>query len=126
MEAIFDLEVGSWTLPKYIPLNPVVINKRSMEEFKMNVVGSCKIIYRCKNALEILVTCSSTLIENSEINIRNIINQVNNWFSGLHNFLTDIIENNECGDLKLLIDNTKEIVNNWENIHQEWLSKWLL
>ena len=128
LEAIFELELGSWVLPKYIPLNPVVINERSIEEYKVNLAGTCKIVSRCKNALVRLLKCPCKLINESEINIRNIVNHVNNWFSGLSNFLNDItntvtFEINE--DLKQIIKDTKILVDKWnDKIYPKWISKW--
>lgn len=131
MEAIFDLELGSWSLPKYIPLNPVVINKRSIEEFKMNLVGICKLVTRCKTALVRLTKCSPTLIDASEINIRNIANRVNNWFNGFSDYLRDLLETLDDSDftiskeLEKNINNTRETAKNWvEKLYPKWLAKW--
>ncbi len=130
LEAIFDMQLASWSLPKYIPLNPVVINKRSIEEFKIDLTGMCKIVSRCKTALVRLNKCSPELISNSEINIRNIINRVNNWFHGLSDFLKDLLEtsvNSEINlpkDLQETINNTKETTKIWtEKLYPKWLKK---
>ena len=126
MEAVFELELGSWILPKYIPLNPIVLNERSLEEYKMNLIGTCKIISRCKIALVRLINCSAMFIDKSDINIRNIVYRVNNWFSGLSNFLNDLIKTFDSNeDLKELIKHSTIAVDKWTNkIYPEWISKW--
>lgn len=128
LEAIFDLELGSWILPKYIPLNPVVINERSIEEFKMNLAGTCKIVLRCKTALVRLVKCPAESFDDSEINIRNIVYQVNNWFFGLNAFLKDLLKSLEfeiSKDLKKSIKATMITVEKWtDKLYPKWSSKW--
>lgn len=128
LEAIFDLELGSWTLPKYIPLNPFVLDDRSIEEFKMNLAGSCKIVSRCKTALVRLVKCPAESFDNSEINIKNIVYRVNNWFSGLSAFLKDLLKSLEFKipkDLKKSIIHTQSIVDTWtDKLYPKWVAMW--
>ena len=128
LQAIFDLELGSWLLPKYIPLNPIIIDDRSVEEYKMKLAGTSKIISRCKTALVRLVKCPSKLFDDSEINIRNIIHQVNDWFTGLTSFLEDLlgyIKFDISEDLEKSIQSSKNIVDKWTNkVYPLWVSKW--
>jgi len=128
LEAIFDLELGSWILPKYVPLNPIVVNERSIEEFKMNLAGTCKVVSRCKTALVRLVKCPAESFDDSEINVRNIAHQVNNWMSGLSNFLKDLLKTTEIDipkDLKKNIKATQIVVDKWTSkLYPKWLEKW--
>jgi putative phage-type endonuclease len=127
LSAIFDLEVGSWLLPKYIPIEPVVMDERSVEEFKMNLAGTCKLVSRCRSALTKLNKCPSKLIDESEINIRNIVKVVNNWMVGLPKFLDDILEIIKFDipkDLKESLESANVNIDKWKNGHQKWLSKW--
>jgi len=128
LEAVFDLEVGSWILPKYIALNPIVVNERSIEEFKMNLAGTCKISTRCKSALVRLNKCSAEKFDESEINVRHIAHQVNNWMSGMSDFLEDLTKNLKfeiSDDLKKAIEDVKIVVNKWvESIYPKWELKW--
>lgn len=127
-EAIFDLELSSWLLPKYIPFNCKVINERSVEELKMNLAGMCKIIFRSKNAIIKLQRCPVTQIENSELNIRYIAHKLNNWMSGMEPFIKDLTT--DIGftipeDLKDSIDSALKSVNKWVSVlYPKWLSKW--
>ena len=128
LEAIFDLELGSWILPKYGPLNPIVVDDRSTEEFKMNLAGTCKVVSRCKTALVRLVKCSAESFDDSEINVRNITHQVNNWMVGLSNFLKDLLSSTDIfipKDLKKNIKATQIVIDKWtEKLYPKWLEKW--
>lgn len=128
LEAIFELELGSWILPKYIPLNPVVVNERSIEEFKMNLAGTCKIASRCKTALVRLVKCPAETFDESEINIRHFAHQVNNWMTGMSSFLKDLMKSLEfeiSKDLKKSIKAASIVMDKWTNkLYPKWVSKW--
>jgi hypothetical protein len=105
-----------------------VVDDRSVEEFKMNLAGTCKVVSRCKTALVRLVKCSAELFDDSEINVRNIAHQVNNWMSGLSAFLKDLLKTTEIDipkDLKKNIKATQIIVDKWTNkLYPKWLEKW--
>lgn len=128
LEAIFELELGSWILPKYIPLNPIVINEKAIEEFKIKLAGSCKIASRCKTALVRLIKCHITSLDNSEMNIRNIAHQVNNWMSGMSSFFKDLLETIDftiSQDLKKSIDDMLIVIEKWNTkLYPKWISKW--
>lgn len=128
MEAIFDLELSTWVLPKYIPLNPLIITKRSIEEFKVNLIASCKLICRCKTALSRLIKCSNSMIENSEYNLRQIVHHVDNWVSSLNTFLKDILDvvNIKIStEIKKVINDTRDVVSKWNTkLMVRWNDKW--
>ena len=124
MEAIFDLQLSSWILPKYVPLNAIIPNKRFIEEFKVNLAASCKLIVRCKTALVRLIKCSRETIEKSEFNLRQIVHHVDNWISNLEDFVVDIlkvIDFKISKELQDKIDTTRDIVKKWNT---KWIPKW--
>ena len=128
MEAIFDLQLSSWILPRYVPLNAVIVNKRFVEEFKVNLVASCKLIVRCKSSLVRLIRCSNDIIEKSEYNLRQIVHHVDNWISNLDTFVEDILKEIDfkiSKELNEKIEETREIVKKWNTkLIPRWNDKW--
>ena len=132
-EAIFDIELASWILPKYIPIYPVVLDKQSLEQMIVRIVGTNKIVSRCKTSLVRLLKIDTIILQNFHNNIRNIVYQVHNWISGLITFckdLQDILqEESDVGftkDIQECISNIIIIVEKWNTkLYPKWNEKWV-
>lgn len=132
-EALFDIELASWLLPKYIPLYPVVIDKQSLETTIIRIVGTNKLVSRCKTAMVRLLKIDNEIITNFHIHIRNIVYQVHNWISGLPAFCTDLqkslqksLQEEITKEIQECISNIITITNKWnEKLYPKWQEKFL-
>ena len=128
-EALFEIELASWILPKYIPIYPLVLDKQSLCEVVLRIVGINKLVSRCKTALVRLLKVENNVIENFHINIRNILHQLHNWVSGLTSFckdLKEVLQEEIKEEVKECISNIIVITEKWNTkLYPKWEAKFV-
>ena len=126
LQYVFDLETGSWLLPKYLPLHPQFGPYYPHSEMLMNIVGCCKIVSRCKNALSCLVRLNIDTLLDLHPNIRNVVFSLNKWMVGMNEFLDDLQNCINCPThIHVNIDKMKKNSIKWNtDLYKKWQSKW--
>lgn len=126
LESVFDLEIATWLLPKYLPLHPQVGPFYPERELLTNIVGCGKIVSRCKTALSKLNKISIDNLLSIHPNIRSIVFSLNKWMVGMNEFLCDLqrcIQPSSC--IISVIEKLKVNSLKWnEVLYKEWLIKW--
>lgn len=118
LECVYDLQIATRLLPEYMPLNPYVINKRSVEECKMSIVATNKVLSRCTSALSKMMKMDNTLIRKSEYMLENIVYRLNCWITGMPVFLGEfeqMVEIELTTELRDAIKNMNAICVRWRD-----------
>jgi hypothetical protein len=127
-EAIADLEIASWLLPRYIPLDPLIANPRALEEMSVKMAGLCKMIVRCKTALVRLCKLPLETLQSSTYPLQNMVQSIHVWMDGLPRLMKDFLETTEVEfDEEQLqaLQKAALIANKWnESVYQKWRRIW--
>jgi len=124
LEAISDLELASWLLPRYMPVSPRVTDQRAIEELLTKLSGMCKMITRCKTALVRLVKTPKEVLESSSYPLKNIVHNIDVWMNGIPNLLTDFLEKTDVDlpeDMLEAVRNGALVATKW---NESWVQKW--
>lgn len=127
-QSIFELELCSWTLPRYIPFNPVMINERAIEETKVKLVGLCKIVVRCKSALVRLNRLPHSLLLESTYPLQNIVQSIDVWIHGLPDLLERFLKETQIElseEIQEEVKNAIAVSNKWiKTAYPKWCEMW--
>ena len=126
LQSVFDLEIGSWLLPKYLPLHPQFGPFYPHSELVMNIAGCGKIVSRCKNALSRLNKLKVDVLLDLHPSIRNIVFSLNKWMVGMNIFLRDLQKCIDCSEhIHTIIEKMKVHSETWNTrLYKKWQSKW--
>ena len=128
-EYVCDLKFSLTHLPLYIQCIPVIKNKNSLSNYCLNVISVYKMMKRCKNSISKLSVCPNSKIENSNFEIRNMVENTKQWTFGMSEYFTDFLKNKEIiiqKDFEIYINKIIELS---KLMHKEtypiWDRKWV-
>lgn len=127
-EAIFDLELATYFLPKYFPLDAEVLDERAVDDTMIKMAGLHKMVARTKTALVRLNRLTCDELKLTYYPLRNQAHSIDVWMNGLPQLIKDYLKDTKVkfpADMVKALEDTIFIATKWnESVYPKWKKKW--